>query len=121
MAIRNSLGWLTRQVSGFYSGVRSYVGTVTFSDVLPPSLVGFLAFVLDAFPKSLGASDTPGQQLSAVLTASVAMIVASLGILTPIGILYAVVYGGIALLRFIPAVDRRWPFSTDSWPFWEVS
>lgn len=113
--------WPFRQVGGAFRNLFGSITTAGLSDLLPPSVVSLIVFVADAGPRSVGFADDPWSQLSAVVVVTVAMVLASFGILTWAAVGFALFFGPPALLRFFPAVDDRWPLSASAWPFWRVN
>ncbi|GAB6879182.1 hypothetical protein JCM17823_14560 [Halorubrum gandharaense] len=118
--IRAALTWLPRQLAGAWRNFRSAIGGVSAGDVLPPWIATTLAFIADSLPKSMGFTSEPVDQVTALVTWCVALIVASAGILTIVAVGWAVIFGPLALLRFVPAVERRWPVDESSWRMWRV-
>lgn len=108
---------LRDQVSGT---ARNLLSTdVDLIDVLPPSIVGTLLWMRDTIPRGLGFSSRTSH-ITGVFALAVVMIIASGTFLTVLAIAFVVVMLPIALLRYIPAVEQRWPVTAADWPFWTV-
>lgn len=118
--LKDAALWLPRQAKGTLSNAREAVSDFELGDLLPPWIAQTVVFVRDSLPRSIGFSSTAGEQLTATVTWSVALVVASATILTPVGVVWVLLFGPIALLRLIPAVEERWPLNEQSWPLWEV-
>jgi len=118
--IRDAGGWVQRQVGGLFDNLRSFVGRFGLQDILPPSVISVIEFIANQIPYALGYTSSPARHFAAVIAVSVAGALASFGFLTVFAVFFAIAYGGLALLRFIPAVGKRWPADESDWPFWEV-
>lgn len=107
------------QVSGTVSNAWATVTKTDLYDLLPPSIAGTLIWARDTIPRGLGFADrTP--HITGVIALTAVMIIASATLLTAVAIVYFVFAFPVALLRLVPAVERRWPWSTSDWPFWTV-
>jgi len=120
MTVTDIALWPLRQVRGALGTLWAGVTSAGLSEILPPSIVSLLAFVADAGPRSIGFADDPFAQLSGVIVVSAAMVVASFGLLTYAAVAFALLFGPVALVRFIPFIDERWPLASRSWPLWGV-
>lgn len=117
---RRAVAWTKDQIEGWIGAVVGVVRGVSLRDLLPAPAIRTLKFIFDSVPKGLGFTDGPGAHIVNVGVLTVAMIVASLGTLTIVGVIFFVVMLPIALLRLWPAVESRWPLSRSDWPFWNV-
>jgi hypothetical protein len=109
-----------KQITGWFGNLRDLYGNLTLRDLLPPSFISLLVFVRDSVPLGLGFTDSNAQFFAGVVRLTVVMVVASLGFLTFVAVVYfplAMIFVG---LRFFPAVDSWWPWSKSDWPLWEV-
>ncbi len=113
-------GSIGEQLRGTAANTRDLVTGVSLGNLLPPSILSTLAFIRDAVPRSVGFADTAARQATGVVVVAITMVVASLTVLTWLAVAFAVLFGPLALLRLIPAVDDRWPLSASTWPLWEV-
>jgi hypothetical protein len=115
----NALAWPFRQARGTLSNLGGFIGDIEAGDLLPPSVVSTLIWVRDTFPRSLGFSER-ARMFTASIAFGLVLVISSLGVLTPVGIAWAVFFGGLAALRLVPVVEDYWPWDASSWPFWEV-
>lgn len=120
MSTAETLLWPVRQLRGWLANLWAAITGARLSDVLPPSWLSTLAFIRDSLPRSLGFTNSLTSQLTGVIVFAVVLVVASFTLLTYVAIVYALVFGTVALLRAIPAVNRRWPWTAGDWPLWEV-
>lgn len=112
--------WIGNQIRGTASNVRSLFSSATLKGLLPPSWYSTLIWIRDTLPRSLGFTGSRIKQLTGVVAFSIVLVIASASLLTYVAIVYLIIFGSIGLLRLIPAVHRRWPFSASSWPLWTV-
>lgn len=107
------------QIKGTLGNVRSGLADIELVDVLPPSVVSTLIWARDTIPRGLGFADRTGH-VTGVIALTIVMIVASATLLTVVAVGYFIVAMPIALLRYIPSIEQRWPWTTTDWPFWSV-
>lgn len=107
------------QLRGTVQNILEFLSFASLEELVPPAVYSSLVWIRDTIPRGLGFSDRRGH-ITGIVGLTVVMIVASLTILTAVAIVYFVIAMAIAVTRFIPAVDDRWPFSASAWPFWEV-
>lgn len=107
------------EAEGTVDNVKGTASQMELVDVLPPSIAGTLIWARDTIPRGLGFADRT-KNITGVIGLTFVMIIASATMLTYVAVAYAAIALPIALLRFIPAVDRRWPIDKESWPFWKV-
>lgn len=108
------------QISGTLSNIRQVFSGATLQGLLPPSIYSSLIWAVNTLPRGLGFTSSRIQHITGVFALTIVMIIASLTILTYVALAFFVVAFPIALLRLIPAVDRRWPLDEAAWPLWEV-
>jgi hypothetical protein len=92
---------------------------VDLLDLLPPSIAGTLLWARDTVPRGLGYSSRTSH-ITGVIALTVVLIIASATVLTFVAVAYFIVAFPVALARYIPAVEARWPLSASAWPFWTV-
>jgi hypothetical protein len=114
------LSWIAEQTRGTARNVWSTLTGLELGQVFPPFVVDILLFTRDTVPRGLGFASRAGH-IGGVISLTLVLIIASLATLTYVAVAYFVIAFPIALLRLIPAVDKRWPLSADNWPLWEVS
>ena len=107
------------QLRGTVGNVRQTIGDVDALDIAPPFIADSAIWIRYTVPRGLGFSDRAGH-LTAIIPLTIVMVVASLATLTYVAAAYLLIMAPIALLRFVPAVERRWPFTAADWPLWEV-
>lgn len=117
--LKNAIAWPFRQARGTLANLGAFIGEIEAGDLLPPSILSTLLWIRDTFPRSLGFSER-ARMFTASIAFGAVLVISSLGVLTPVGIAWAVWFGGLAGLRLVPAVEERWPWDKSSWPFWEV-
>lgn len=113
-SVTRILTWPVRQTIGFFVNVYRAIAGLSLDDLLPPWVRGTLAWLRAQVPRALGFG-TPQQQITASLVIAVAMILASLGILT-VAALVMIVPLLVGVARFVPAVEARWPLSRSDRP-----
>jgi hypothetical protein len=116
-----AISWIRTQVGGWANNVKETITGTGLSDILPPSWVSVLKFFLDSFPQALGFTDEPKEHIQGVIVFSTVLVVASFTTLTVVAAIFAAIFGPLALLRLWPAVEKRWPLSSDSWFLWSIS
>lgn len=108
-----------KQIAGTLRNIRGLVSGATLQGILPPSIYSTLVWVANTLPRSLGFGSRT-QHITGVVAFTLVLIIASLTILTAVAIAFFLVAMPIALLRLVPAVEKRWPLSGAAWPLWEV-
>lgn len=116
------------QARGFVSNAYAYVTDWKVDDVLPPSIVDTVNWVMSLLPKAVGIRGTPREQINANAIFIGFWILASFATL---GATLALVAVHLALLsigvwRWLPAFNEMWrrvrtrlPFTDDvDVPFW---
>jgi hypothetical protein len=117
--LRSAVRWPFEQVAGAVRNIGGFLRGIDAPDLIPPSIYGTLVWIRDTFPRSLGFAER-ARMFSASLAFAAVLVISSFGVLTAVGIAWAVFFGSLAALRIFPAVEARWPVDSDSWPFWEV-
>lgn len=107
------------QLRGTASNVRDFASFTSLQELVPPAVYSTLVWMRDTLPRGLGFSERR-RHITGVVGLAVVMIVASFTILTAVAIIFFVIAMPIAILRFIPAVNKRWPLAAADWPLWEV-
>jgi hypothetical protein len=122
MTVREIALWPFRQMWGFLANIGALITGTGLRDVLPPWvadwILGTITFLVDSVPKAFGFTDTPQEHLLGIVVVSVALVLFSFTTLTIVAVVFAVIATPIALLRFFPAVEQRWPLSSTSWSPW---
>ena len=107
------------QLRGTLANAWATVTGASLADVLPPSIYSTIIWTRDTVPRGLGWADRRAH-ITGVIALTAVMIIASLSLLTTVAIAYFVVAFPIALLRLVPAVEQRWPWTASDWPLWTV-
>lgn len=108
--VRDILLWPARQVRGWLANVRDIVGSLSWTDFLPPAVLSTAEWTWEQFLLAVGFGTTEEQ-----LSASFALgVVAILSTILTLGLtIAAVVFFGITfsigLLRLWPAFNSIWP------------
>lgn len=113
------LSWLREQAVGTAANVRRLLSSLSIDDLLPPSVVSTLVFVRDSVPRAFGFG-TPEEHITGIVVFSAFLVIASFTLLTFVAVAFFLLAMPIALLRLIPAINKRWPLSAEMWPFWSV-
>lgn len=112
--------FVSRQIRGTISNVIDTIGSVSPLDLLPPSIRSTLVWTRDMVPRGLGFAADRGTHFTASWVLFGLLLVTTGWWLTILAVLFFV-YSSVAVgIRFIPAVEKRWPVDEDSWPFWTV-
>lgn len=109
-AVRRVLMWPVEQVRSFLGNLAGLFSGTESEDLLPPWILSTLAWIRTQFGKAAGYG-SPQEQIVSSLVLGVAMIVSSLGVLTPLAVVMLVPMM-IGVWRLYPAVDDRWPLSS---------
>ena len=118
--LRAGTAWVWAQLTGFLANVWRFVFRVDLPDLLPPWIVDTFEFIVDVVPYSLGFTESPFVHLVSVISVSIAITALTFGFATLLAVFFLIGYGAFAVLRFFPAVDKRWPYTASDWPLWEV-
>lgn len=102
-AVNNKREAAGRQVRGTVSNTRDLVGSFTFDQVLPPSIVGFLATLMGLIPKALGRGTAKQQVYSSITLILIALIA------TPFTLGYSIVLALPAVLTLLLGLYRMVP------------
>ncbi|ARS90792.1 hypothetical protein [Natrarchaeobaculum aegyptiacum] len=113
------LSSVIRQLRGTVSNITGLVGNLNPIALLPPTVRSSLVWVRDAYPRGLGFADRETHTMSFVAVFGLLLLKTGWW-LTILSILYFVLMFPIVVARYIPAVEQRWPFDKDSWPFWTM-
>jgi hypothetical protein len=116
---RDILLWPFRQVYGLLLNWFDFFTSFDFADALPEAWRSTIVFLANSFPRSLGFTSDPGDQLVNVVIFTILMIVASATTLTAVAIIYALIFLPLALLRFWPVINDNWPVDENSW-IWSI-
>ncbi len=88
--------------------------------LLPPSFRSTLIWTRDMVPRGIGFADDRATHFTASWVLLGILLVTTGWWLTVLAIGFFA-YSSIAVgIRFIPAVEKRWPFSEGNWPLWTV-
>jgi len=99
------------QLHGLYLGFANYLRTFAFDDVLPPSVIRTINWVLGLLPKALGVRNTtPRTQINANIVfiffwGSISIL--SLGLTAPVILIHLILLT-IGVLRWMPAFGELW-------------
>jgi len=101
-----------RNVSGFAVNAYGYVAGFALDDVLPPSLVGTINWLLGLVPRAVGLRNTtPREQINANVVLAVFWFLAgflSLGATWVIILAVHVPLGLFAVARWFPGINEAW-------------
>lgn len=108
-----------KQITGTLRNAWGLISNPDLGQLLPPFIVGLLIWMRDTIPRGLGFAERSAH-ITGVFALAIVMVVSSVGLLTYVAVVYLFIALPIALLRLVPAVERRWPFSAADWPLWTV-
>jgi hypothetical protein len=104
------VAWPFRVTKQWLSNVRAAVSEASPDDFVPPWVWETVEWLKMQLPRAAG-TGTPYEQMSASVVLAIAMIVVSIGALTPLSAIMVIPLL-IGAARLHPVVDRAWPLST---------
>jgi len=102
--------WPWRQLRGFAGRLWGFLTSVSWTEVLVPSLVGAIRWLFAQVPYAAGVGP-PDKQITASIALGVAAYLSgyvTAGLTWALLIVFAGT-AGIGVLRFVPVVERFWP------------
>jgi len=99
-----------RQARGFFGNLADIATGTRASDILPPWIIETIAWFKAQIPLAAGYG-SPAEQITGSVTLAIAMVISSLGLLTPLALVMLIPIT-IGFWRLVPAVNDRWPLGS---------
>lgn len=110
MGIASIVRWPFGQARAFLGNLSDIVTGTRAGDVLPPWIVETAAWFKAQIPRAAGYG-TPAEQITGSVTLAVAMVISSLGLLTPLALVMLIPVT-IGFWRLVPAINNLWPLGS---------
>lgn len=111
---------ISRQIRGTVSNVFDTFGDISPLQLLPPAFRSTLVWARDMVPRGLGFAEDRGTHFTASWVFFGMLLVTTGWWFTLLAIVYFFASSVAVGIRFIPFVEKRWPFHEGNWPFWTV-
>lgn len=110
MTVRSIVMWPFRQAAGWAGNLWGFVSTVSWRQVLVPSLVAAITWLAAQVPRAFGFG-SPSEQITASISLGIAAYISGYvtAFLTWGLIVVFAVTATIGFLRFVPVVEQYWP------------